>query len=57
MINRTALQSSADADVFGFVVQAGKWTNDDDMVLKHVQQFKKPIVAIINKVDLYKDRA
>lgn len=57
LINRTALQSSADADVFGFVLQSGKWTNDDEVVLRHLQQFNKPIIAIINKVDLHKDRA
>jgi len=57
LINRTALQSSADADVFGFVLQSGKWTNDDEIVLNHLKQFGRPIIAIINKVDLHKDRA
>lgn len=56
VINRTALQSSADADVSVLVVQADKWTRDDEAVLKHLESLKKPIIAVINKIDLYKGR-
>jgi len=57
VINRTALQSTGDADILGFVVQSGKWLKEDEAVLTHLKQLEKPIIAIINKVDLHKDRA
>lgn len=56
LINKTALQSSTDADVLVLVVQANKWTKDDEAVLKHLQSLQKPIIAVINKIDLYEKR-
>ena len=56
LINKTALQSSTDADVLVLVVQAEKWTKDDEAVLKHLQALERPIIAVINKIDLYKKR-
>ena len=56
VINRTALQSSSDADVSVLVVQADKWGKDDEVVLKHLISLQKPIIAVINKIDLYKKR-
>jgi len=57
VINRTAMQSTHDADILGFVIQSGKWLKEDEAVLAHLQQLQKPIIAIINKIDLHKDRA
>ncbi len=56
LINKTALQSSTDADVLVLVVQAEKWTKDDEAVLKHLKALQRPIIAVINKIDLYKKR-
>jgi len=56
VINRTALQSSSEADVLLMVVQADKWAKADEAVLKHLQTLDKPIIAVINKIDLYAKR-
>lgn len=56
LINKTALQSSTDADVLVLVVQADKWVKDDEAVLKHLKSLQRPIIAVINKIDLYKKR-
>ena len=56
LINKTALQSSTDADVLILVVQAEKWTKDDEVVLKHLKTLQLPIIAVINKIDLYEKR-
>ncbi|MBT8141108.1 MAG: GTPase Era [Gammaproteobacteria bacterium] len=56
VINKTALQSSSDADVLLLVVQADKWTKDDEAVLRHLKALNVPIIAVINKIDLYKSR-
>jgi GTP-binding protein Era len=56
VINRTALQSSSEADVAVLVVQADKWGRDDEAVLEHLKTLKKPIIAVINKIDLYQQR-
>lgn len=56
VINRTALQSSSDADVSVLVIQANKWLREDEAVLDHLKSLNKPIIAVINKIDLYKKR-
>lgn len=56
VINRTALQSSTDADVAVLVVQADKWTKEDEQVLAHLKALKRPVIAVINKIDLYQKR-
>ncbi|MGI9246680.1 MAG: GTPase Era, partial [Steroidobacteraceae bacterium] len=50
-MNRTALSSLADVDVNLFVVEALRWTDEDQRVLQALQQAQLPIVLLINKVD------
>jgi GTP-binding protein Era len=50
-MNRSALASLADADVNLFVVEALKWTDEDQHVLNNIRQSGKPIILLVNKVD------
>jgi GTPase len=50
-MNRTAISSLADVDVNLFVVEALRWTEEDERVLDELKQVGLPIVLLINKVD------
>lgn len=50
-MNRTAISSLADVDVNLFVVEALRWTDEDQRVLDELQQAGRPILLLINKVD------
>lgn len=52
MMNRTAANALADADLILFVTEAGRWTDEDGDVLRRLQSVSAPIVAVLNKVDL-----
>jgi GTP-binding protein Era len=51
MMNRTAANALADADVILFVSDANQWTSEDDDVIKRLAQVETPVVAVLNKVD------
>jgi len=51
MMNRTVLNALADADVVLLVAEAGRWTDEDESVLRRVAASGKPSVAVLNKVD------
>lgn len=48
---RAALASLADADVVLLVVDAARWTEEDDAALERVRQAARPVVLVLNKVD------
>ena len=50
-MNRTALSSLADSDVNLFVIEALRWTDEDERALGELRRAGRPIVLIINKVD------
>jgi GTP-binding protein Era len=50
-MNRAALASLSDADVNLLVVEALRWTEEDQRVLDELVQRGRPIIAIVNKVD------
>jgi len=50
-MNRTALASLADADVNLFVVEALRFTAEDEHALAELKAAGRPIVLLINKVD------
>ncbi len=50
-MNRSALSSLADADVNLFLVQALKWTDEDEHVLNSIKQGGRPIILLVSKVD------
>jgi GTP-binding protein Era len=51
MMNRTAANALADADVVLFVSDATHWTSEDDDVLQRLQKCRAPVIAVLNKVD------
>jgi GTP-binding protein Era len=50
-MNRTALASLADADVNLFVIEALRWTEEDERALEELRRAGRPIILVINKVD------
>jgi GTP-binding protein Era len=56
-MNRTALASLADADVNLLVVEALRWTEQDDRALAAVMAAGRPIILVINKVDRAQPRS
>jgi len=55
-LNRTAKASLTDVDALLFVVEALRWTEEDEAVLKIVKHQSAPVILVINKVDLIKDK-
>ena len=55
-LNRTANTVLSDVDTLLFVVQAGVWNREDKLVLKSVINSKRPVIMVINKIDLLEDR-
>ena len=56
LMNRTAANALADADVILFVTDATRWTSEDDDVLKRLRSARAPVVAVLNKVDRVRPR-
>jgi GTP-binding protein Era len=50
-MNRAALNSLSDADVNLFVIEALRWTEEDQRVLDALAERGRPILALVNKVD------
>lgn len=55
-MNRTSLAALSDADVNLFVVEAGKWTEQDESILQRLILIDIPILLVVNKVDLLADK-
>jgi GTP-binding protein Era len=55
-MNRTALASLADSDVNLFVIEALRWTEEDERALEELKRAGRPIVLLINKVDRARPR-
>jgi len=51
LMNRTAVNALADADLILFVSDATRWTSEDDDVLKQLKSCSAPVIALLNKVD------
>jgi GTP-binding protein Era len=50
-MNRTALASLADSDVNLFLIEALRWTEEDERALAELKQAGQPILLLINKID------
>lgn len=55
-MNRTAGASFKDVDVIVLLVEAMKWTDEDELVIKRLQHVSTPVVLAVNKVDLIKKK-
>lgn len=51
LMNRTAISALMDADLILFVIEANRWTEEDDDVLRRVIKSGIPTIALLNKVD------
>jgi GTPase len=55
-LNRAARAALTDADVIAHVIEAGRWTEEDEAVWKAVSATKAVKLLAINKVDAQKDK-
>lgn len=50
-MNRAANSAFADVDVVLFVVEAGRWTQEDQAVAQKCQNLDIPVIVLVNKID------
>lgn len=50
-MNRTAASALEDADICVFVVEALRWTREDEHALERIKRTGRPAIAAVNKVD------
>ena len=55
-MNRTAGAALGEADLAVYIVEALKWTDEDEMALERVLQTERPVIAVINKIDRARPR-
>ncbi len=56
-LNEAASQALADVDVVVALVDATRWTEDDDLVLKRLAGSSAPVILAVNKVDRIKEKS
>ena len=56
-MNRTAAAAALDADLIVFVVEALRFTDEDELALSRAKDARRPVIAVVNKVDRVKDKA
>ncbi len=56
-MNRTANSAFGDVDVVLFVVEAGKWTREDQAVAEKCKTITVPVIILVNKIDKFKNKA
>lgn len=55
-MNRLASAVILDADVIVFIIEATRWLEDDELVLKKVAEADVPVILVINKIDKLNDK-
>ena len=55
-MNRAASDALQDVDVVVFVVEGGRWTDEDDLVLEKLRQVHCPVILAVNKIDRISDK-
>ncbi len=50
-MNKTAATAVRDVDVVLFVIEAMRWTEEDEFVLKKVRRSRAPVILVVNKID------
>jgi GTP-binding protein Era len=55
-MNRAATAAVGEADLVLFVVEALKWTDEDELALGRIATAARPVVAVVNKVDRVQPR-
>ena len=57
VMNRAASSSLVDVDLILMVVDRTAWTENDERVLSHLADTRAPVILVVNKVDLLRDKA
>jgi len=55
-LNRAAQSIVQDMDLILFVIEALRWQDEDDLVLSYLQEASCPVLLVVNKIDLVKDK-
>lgn len=55
-LNRTARSALADVDLILLVVEALRWTDEDQAVLETVARLDIPVMLLVNKIDTLSDK-
>jgi len=55
-LNSEAVAAVEDVDAIIFIVEALKWTDEDDFVISRMKHTTKPVLLLINKVDRVKEK-
>ena len=55
-MNRTAAAALEDADLVVLVLEALRWTSEDELVLGRIVRAAKPAIAAVNKIDRVRPR-
>jgi GTPase len=50
-MNRTATAVLADCDLAVLLVEALRWTDEDDLALQRVREAGHPVICVVNKID------
>jgi GTP-binding protein Era len=56
VMNRAAAAAIADVDVVLFVTECLKWEDEDEHVLGLLEDVRKPVILVLNKIDRLKDK-
>jgi GTP-binding protein Era len=56
-MNRAALNAIEDVDVVCFLIEAMKWTPEDEAIRRQLRGLRKDIVLVVNKIDRVKDKS
>lgn len=55
-MNKLAVQSLHDVDVVIWMLESHRWLDEDNLVHEQVRKCGKPLIIVLNKVDLLKDK-
>jgi len=55
-MNRTATAALEDADLVVLVVEALRWTSEDQLALERIVRAARPVIAAVNKIDRVRPR-
>ena len=55
-MNRTATAALEDADLVVLVVEALRWTSEDQLALERIVRATRPVIAAVNKIDRVRGR-
>lgn len=56
MMNRAAYSALRDVNLVLFVVDAQKWTQNDELVLEKLKNAEMPVILVINKLDTLENK-